>query len=248
MHIRHEAADWSQYKMNMREPHNELEPIEQEIAVVDAALQALVEAGVLPTSDYEKDLFLAFRNAVKENFEIPWTAISPRVQRLIWAVNAIHQPQNLIAVGVFCGFTFISNAGAAIGPGAAFDADRVIGIEINEDDAALAQRNVSSIDPTGKGQVLAVDGVQWLRDDPEPVDLLYLDATAPGEEGKSLYLRLLQAALPRMKSGSLVLAHNSQNAADSLQEYLQTVRDPAQFGAGINCVLDDQGLEVSSVK
>jgi len=46
-----------------------------------------------------------------EQFEVPWTAISPRVQRLIWAINAIRRPANMIAAGVFCGNTFIFNAG-----------------------------------------------------------------------------------------------------------------------------------------
>ncbi len=33
--------------------------------------------------------FFALRKAMCQSFDIPWTAISPRLQRLIYAVNAI---------------------------------------------------------------------------------------------------------------------------------------------------------------
>jgi hypothetical protein len=48
-----------------------------------------------------------------------------------------------------------------------------------------------------------------------------------------------------MAAGSLVLAHNSVNAAEKLSGYLEFVRDPAHFRAGVNCVIDPEGLEVS---
>ena len=111
------ADDWQAYRMDYGNPHERVEPIEQEIAIVDAALAELVDAGVLPHADYPADKMLAHRQGVAEAFEIPWTAITHRQQRLIYAINAIIQPRNMIAAGVFCGNTFISNAGAGVGPG-----------------------------------------------------------------------------------------------------------------------------------
>ena len=133
-----QADDAFEYRMAWDDPHRELEPLERETAVVDAALEALVEAGVLPHTNYDTEKMLAHRRAVRENFEIPWTAISPRMQRFLFALNAIAQPKTVVAVGIFCGNTFISNAGAAAGPGRCYDAERLIGIEIDENHADFA--------------------------------------------------------------------------------------------------------------
>jgi predicted O-methyltransferase YrrM len=167
------------------------------------------------------------------------------MQRLLYAINAITRPATMIGVGVFCGNTFISNAGAAVGPGACYEAERLVGIEINPDEADRARRNVASIDPKGKAEVVAADGVQWLADLGGTVDLLYLDADGGEGRGKAIYLDIVQASLHAMRPGTLVLAHNSVNSADKLSNYLKYVRDCANFRESVNMVVDDQGLEVS---
>ena len=244
----YEPEGWQQYEMSWYDPHQQLEPQAHESAIVDDGLAVLVKAGVLPHRHYDADKMLAHRQAVRERFDIPWTAISPRMQRLLYAINAIAQPQVMVAVGIFCGNTFISNAGAAIGPGACYAAKRVIGIEIRPQEAARARRNVETIhsnDASGPtAEILATDGISWLQNTEEPIDLLYLDADSP-QGTKSIYLELFQAGLHVLRPGSLVLAHNSVNAAHSMADYLAHVRDPAHFRESVNMIVDDQGLEVS---
>ena len=239
------TEDWQSYRMNYCEPHRQLEPAEQEIAAVDEALEALQREGILPHTDYDREKFLAHRAAVAEQFEIPWTGISPRVQRLIWAINAIRRPANMIAAGVFCGNTFISNAGAAVGPGACYQAKQCLGVEIKPAEAERAERNVRRIDPTGTARVVAADAIDVARDFPEPIDLLYLDADGDKERGKGIYLDILRACYDRLPVGAIVLAHNSVNAAKRLEHYLAFVRDETNFRASVNVVLDPEGLEVS---
>ncbi|NLF40549.1 hypothetical protein GX586_13980 [bacterium] len=241
---RFEASDWQTYKMDFQHPHREIEPVEREIAIVDKALDALISAGILPHKEYDHERFRAHRAAVRDLFEIPWTAITPRLQRVLYAINAITQPRVMVATGIFCGNTYISNAGAAIGPGACYTASRLVGIEIKPDEAARARRNVARVDPTGVGEIVAMDGVAWLRDCTEEIDLLYLDANGAGK-GKSIYLDMVQAALHSLRPGSIVLAHNSQNDSGTLADYLAFMRDPKQFRESVNVVVDDQGLEVS---
>lgn len=240
-----QAKDALEYKMKWKDPHRELEAAEREIKTVNDALDALVEARILPHSDYDFEKMLAHRRAVAENFEIPWTAITPRMQRFLFALNAIAQPGTVVAVGIFCGNTFISNAGAAAGPGRCYDAQRLVGIEIDEKEADRARRNVSKIDPEGRCEIIAADGIPWLHDFDGTIDLLYLDADGPPGKGKGIYLDLLEAGLHALRPGSLVLAHNSHNSAESLKEYLAFVREPSNFRESVNVVIDDQGLEVS---
>jgi len=240
-----QAADWDEYRMDYHDPFREIEPPGAEISTVDAALKALNQAGVIPHTSYDQEKFLAHRAAVRDNFEIPWTAITPRMHRLIYAINAIVRPTNMIACGVFCGNTFISNAGAGVGPGAVYTAKNLIGVEIKPEEAERAERNVRGIDPTGVARIVAADAVDFVRDFPEPINLLYLDADGAGGRGKGVYLDILEACLDRIPPGGVVLAHNSVNAADRLKHYLAFVRDESNFRASVNIILDPEGLEVS---
>lgn len=240
-----QSTDWNEYRMDIRDPFRELEPLGEEISTVDAVLKTLHQAGVIPHTSYDQERFLAHIAAVRDNFEIPWTAITPRMHRLIYAINAITRPANMVASGVFCGNTFISNAGAAVGPGAVHTARNLIGIEIKPEEAERAERNVRKLDPTGVARIIAADAVEYVRDFPEPINLLYLDADGAGGRGKGVYLDILEACLDRMPPGSLVLAHNSVNAAERLQYYLSFVRDEANFRASVNVIPDPEGLEVS---
>jgi predicted O-methyltransferase YrrM len=237
--------DWDSYRMDYAHPHRAVEPLEREVQVVGAALQTLQEAGALPHTRYDEQKMLAHRRAVAELFEIPWTAITPRMQRLLYAINAIVQPCNMVAAGVFCGNTFISNAGAAVGPGACYTAEALIGLEIVEAEAARAERNVRRIDPTGVARVVAADAVQVAAEFNEPLQLLYLDADGAGGRGKGVYLDILEACYDRIPPGGLVLAHNSVNCAERLKWYLEYVRDGAHFRGSVNVIFDVEGLEVS---
>jgi len=241
----HRSDDWDRYKMEYKNPHKELEPQEKEIAVVDAALRVLQESGVLPHTRYDHAKFLAHRKAVRELFEIPWTAISPRVQRLLYAINAIVQPPYMIAAGVFCGNTFISNAGAGVGPGACYTAKVLVGIEIKPAEAERGERNVRRIDPTGVARIVAADALAVVKDWRDPIQLLYLDADGSGTKGKGIYLDILEAGYDRMPPGAVILAHNSVNSAHKLKDYFACVRDPQKFRASVNVILDPEGLEVS---
>jgi len=243
----HEAPDWRTYRMDVRRPFAALEPLEQEIARVDAALSALVAAGVLPHARYDRERFARHRAEVAAAFDIPWTAITPRMHRLLYAINSIQQPRTLVAVGIFCGFTFIANAGAGLGAGACYAAERLLGIEIDPGEATRAARNVAAVDGDGRARILPADGVAALRELTGTLDLLYLDANGGGEQGKSIYLDMLAAARHALVAGSLVLAHNSLNCAAALADYLATVRDPANCRQSVNVCIDGEGLEVSLI-
>jgi predicted O-methyltransferase YrrM len=239
------TEDWDSYRMSYADPHRPLESEEQEVEVVDGALRELVDAGALPHSDYDHGKFLAHRAAVAELFDIPWTAITPRMQRLLYAISAVAQPRNMIAAGVFCGNTFISNAGAAVGPGACYTAEALIGVEIVAEEAQRAERNVRRIDSTGVARVVVADAVDVAAGFDGPLHLLYLDADGTGGRGKDIYLDILKACIDRVPQGGLVLAHNSVNCARRLEGYLSFVRDATNFRSSVNIIFDTEGLEVS---
>jgi len=167
------------------------------------------------------------------------------MQRLIYAVNAIKKPNNMIAAGVFCGNTFISNAGAGVGPGADYTAENLIGVEIKPEEAERAERNVRKLDPTGVARVVAEDAIDTVNNFDGEINLLYLDADGDKGRGKGIYLEILQAAYDKMPKGSVVLAHNSVNSGERLEKYLGFVRDIKNMSGSVNVIFDPEGLEVS---
>lgn len=241
----HEALNWQQYSMDYGHPHEELEPIEKEITVVAEALTVLHESGILPTTEYDHDKMLAHRRLIRDTFDIPWTAISPRMQRLLYAITATTRPRALIAAGIFCGNTFISCAGAAVGAGACYRPERLVGVEIDPGRAEMARRNLAAIDPDGVTEILCEDAVKTATEFEGKIDLLYLDADGGPEQGKGIYLDILEAAYDRVPSGGIVLAHNSANCTRRLRQYLAFVRDPAHMRESVNVIIDPEGLEVS---
>jgi predicted O-methyltransferase YrrM len=249
------SEDWNTYRMMYNDPHRTLEPLESEVAIVNAALNVLNDFRVLPHTRYDHAKMMAHRQAVRKLFDIPWTAITPRMQRLLYAINAIVQPKNMIAAGVFCGNTFISNAGAAVGPGACYTAKHLIGVEVKPEEAERAERNVRRIDSTGVACVVPEDAIQTISHFSEQIDLLYIDADDE-RKGKGIYLDILEAAYEKMPHGGVVLAHNSvtfwdnvsqqpRESAEQLKLYLEFVRNPAYFHASVNVIFDIDGLEVS---
>jgi predicted O-methyltransferase YrrM len=156
------------------------------------------------------------------------------MERLLYAIGAIRRPHVVVAVGVFCGNTLVWNVGAAAGPGKCYDADRLIGVEINPDSAELARRNFGRLG-TPNVEVLCEDGHDTLARLEPPIDLLYLDASGdardpdPRRRWKSIYSTLLDVAYGKLAPGALVLAHDTSPAwfARDAGHYLAAVRDSA---------------------
>jgi len=234
-----------QYIMNGRKPFEELEPLEHETAIVDQALGELVRAGMLPGAGYDRELMLAHRSSIRACCEVPSTAVTPRMERLLYAICDIARPKRVVAAGVYCGYTFLSAIGAAVGPGRTYVAEELVGLDIDAEMAEVAERNVRRIDPTGTARIVVQDARDYVAAGSEPIDLLYLDADVAGKN-KDLNLGILRASWNRLRPGGLVLLHDSVMPlfVDQLSGYLSFVRG-ARFDGSVNIVFDNFGLEVS---
>ncbi|MCP4177538.1 MAG: hypothetical protein GY756_07210 [bacterium] len=248
MSIEYYADDWKRHKMDSNtKPFYKFEDGKNEINEINKALSFLVEQNFLRHNKYDKNLFYLHRKEVKTNFIIPWTGISNRMHRLIYSINAISQPKYIVAVGVFCGYTFICNAGASIGNGTCYKSKETIGLEIDETLACSAKMNIDKIDKHKFTKIIAADGIEWFKTYNKKIDLLYIDAT--GEDGnKSLYLDILKSAYHLLDKNSIVLAHNSVNGGEYLKEYLEFVRNEKYFQKSINLIIDEAGLELTRGK
>jgi len=202
--------------------------------------------------EFNEERFSALRNAVRENFNIPWTSITQPMERLLYSISAVNQPCSIVAIGIFCGNTLIWNVGSACGPGKCYPAEHLVGVEIKPEPAALARENLENIGIVDEVEVLDEDGHDVLDRIDYPIELLYLDANGalPGTDGpntKKVYLSLLQRAYDKMPSGALVVAHDTMPEwfVRDAGIYLDFVRDKEHFQASVSVEPDRVGIEVS---
>jgi len=229
------------------------DPLLDEAENIDKSIAQMRELGVLTGSgECNHTLFENLRSAVKEHFEVPWTSITPPMERMLYSIAAVNQPRNIVAIGIFCGNTLIWNIGAACGPGGCYSANRLVGVEVENESAVLARTNLERLGVLNSVELLDEDGHETLDKADYPIDLLYLDANGPlpgttGPSTKMIYLTLLQRAYDKMPPGSLVVAHDTlpewfvRNAG----EYLDFVRNPAHFRESVSVEPDKVGIEVS---
>ncbi|OHB73891.1 MAG: hypothetical protein A2Z25_10035 [Planctomycetes bacterium RBG_16_55_9] len=89
--------------------------------------------------------------------------------------------------------------------------------EIDPLRAALAKENFRQAGVDKLVTLIVGDAHKKVTELKEPIDILFIDAD------KSGYLDYLNKLLPLVRPGGLILAHNTTNVADQMQDYLKAV-------------------------
>lgn len=143
-----------------------------------------------------------------------------------------HQPCTVVEVGVMVGYATIHIANV-LGDGC-----KVIGIEITQELARRAQQNVTDAGLSEKVDIRRGDASELLKTMPAPVDFVVLDAS------KSLFMNHLRMLEPKLRAGSVVVAHISGEHKGAMTKYLEYVRNDGRY-ASTHHMFGDDGWEVS---
>ena len=234
----------------------------QESRIVDSALELLKREGhVSVSADYDRTAVDAHRVLLKE-FEGSWTSLSPTMERLMYMLTSVKRPAHLLELGSFWGYTLGWFAGPCIGLDRAYDAERIIGIDVDADMVEKARANFRKLENVGEVELIAEDARTALDRIEGPFDFVYLEAKyenraiaagqASGENDplgpvSGLYLILLKQLYDRLPEGAWVMAHDNLDwtARKELAPYLEFVRDKAHFRESICFDIDDCGMELS---
>ncbi len=234
-----------------------------ESRIVDSALELLKREGHVPVSaDYDRLAVDSHRADLKEKFEGPWTSLSPTMERLIYMLTSVKRPAHLLELGSFWGYTLAWFAGPCIGPNRAYEAERIIGIDVDADMVKKARANFEKLERAAAVELIAEDARAALDRIEGPLDFVYLEAKyenrqiaaaeASGENDplgpvSGLYLILLKQIYDRLPEGAWVMAHDNLDwtAKKELAPYLAFVRDKAHFSESICFDIDDCGMELS---
>ncbi len=113
--------------------------------------------------------------------------------------------------------------------------------EIDAGRAALARENFKRAGVDGRVTLIEGDAHENVTKIKEPIDILFLDADKPG------YIDYLNKLLPKVRSGGLILAHNTTNLGSSMQDYLKAVTTNTELET-IFVHQHDQGIGVTLKK
>jgi caffeoyl-CoA O-methyltransferase len=128
-----------------------------------------------------------------------------------------HNVQRALEVGTSTGYSAIWIALALRETGG-----KLITIEIDEGRHQTAKENLRAVGLDGIVECRLGDALQEIPKVEGPLDMVFLDAV------KEDYLKYLELALPKMRKGGLVVAHNVRSHPNQMRDFLQRIQtDPA---------------------
>jgi protein-L-isoaspartate O-methyltransferase len=234
-----------------------------ETEIVDDALAFLKAEGLVDgRADCDRLAVESHRALLKSSFEGTWTTLSPTMERLMYMLTSVRRPAHLLELGCFWGYTLGWFAGPCVGPDRAFEAERIIGVDVDADMIDKARANFARIPNAERVELVGEDARTALDRIDGPFDFVYLEAKyenrqiaaakASGEDDplgpvSGLYLILLRKIYDRLPDGAWVMAHDNLDwtAAKEMAPYLSFVRDTSHFSHSVCFDIDDCGIELS---
>ncbi|HTM68331.1 MAG TPA: class I SAM-dependent methyltransferase [Candidatus Binatia bacterium] len=171
------------------------------------------------------------REAKSEYLPIIGPAQGDELERLVRE----RDPRLAVEVGVMTGYATIRIARNLSEGG------RLVGIEISEEMARRAEKNVERAGLAAKCDIRRGDAHDELGKLEGEVDLAFLDA----EKGQ--YLNYLHKLEPRLAPGAIVIAAGASASSERLQKYFDHVRLSGRYES-THFDVEDDGMEVSRFK
>jgi predicted O-methyltransferase YrrM len=144
--------------------------------------------------------------------------ITPETGRLLWVLVRLARATRLLEIGTSNGFSTIWLADAARATGG-----RVVTLEANPDKIASARENLSRAGLADRVDIRAGRAIETLAELAGPFDVVFLDADRPS------YLLYLDAVLPKLAVGGVLVADNVTLHRTELEGYLARVRSHPQL-------------------
>jgi len=218
-----------------------------EIETVDSIAEFLkIKDLVHSDRSYNKELFLKLRKEVKTKFNVPWTSISPVMERLLFMLSSFKKPKYIFAAGIFCGNTLIWNAAPGLMESSDNPDTKILAVDIDKKAIELAENNFNSLDFNAGVNLVCEDALIAAEKIDHKLDYVYLDADCK-ERGKKIYLDILKILYPKIKKNGWVLAHDTTEWCfqEDFIKYKTFVRNKNNFTESVSFDIDPYGLELS---
>jgi len=158
--------------------------------------------------------------------------IGPRKGRVLADLVRRNRPKRILEVGTLIGYSAITMC-KELG----FDAEMVT-IEIDDQEAEIARRNIEEAEIKPEVKVIAGDALEIIPRLEGEFDMVFIDAA------KNEYLDYLRLVEDKIHEGSLIIADNVGPRAYATGDYLGYVRRSGRYESRFVPVGGD-GMEVS---
>ena len=214
--------------------------------IIDDIIDFLKRENIVQkNADYNKEIFIQFRKEIKAKFIGSWTSFTPAMERFVYMLVSLKQPEKSIEFGCFWGNTLAWFAGPGIGKNKIYESKIVYGIDRNTEMIKKAKENFSKISNSNHIQIIEQDVLIAADQLEGPFDMIYLEAKNP--EQPELYLQILKEIYDKLPKGAWVIAHDttSKHMQNDFVEYLKWVRNKDNFSESISFDIDSYGMELS---
>lgn len=196
-----------------------------------------------------EDKLVEIKQYAKENY-VP--ILQDASLKLIETILEIRKPKTMLEIGTAIGYSALCFSKHLSEDGS------ILTVELNEETANIARKNISDL---GKSDVITVetsDGEEKMQElvaQGKIFDVIFIDAA------KGQYMKYLELALKLSKSGTVIIAdnvlfkgrvlgdyneHKHRTAVTRLREYIKSVTENPALQS---CVLDvGDGVAISVVK
>ncbi len=242
------VQDWrnSELTAPAASPENaaEMDELAEEI------LSRLSAAGLLPAADrhFATESFEQLDRLVQAGFLVPHTTMTALARRILFGIATAVRPGTSMVLGSFVGYAAVWLFGPALLAEPLFRPRHLIACDIFPPAIEQARENFSVFEAGSSVDWRIENAADLLTGYSGTIDLLYIDVDSE-QDGKTAYSVLLEKAMPHLRPGSLVLAHDVIHPfyrAD-VGPYLKAVKDRGRFQKTATLEIDPCGLEVTLV-
>ncbi|HEX8206217.1 MAG TPA: O-methyltransferase [Solirubrobacteraceae bacterium] len=162
----------------------------------------------------EESYLRALREETEESLSSPQMLSGPVVGRLLEFLVWSLQPQLILEIGTYSGYSALSMA-RALPPGG-----RIITLEADPERATFARRH---IERHGRISVREGDALQSIASLDGPFDMVFIDANKDG------YVDYYEAVLPKLAPRGLIVADNTLGLdMEGIPEFNEHVRNDSR--------------------
>jgi len=146
-------------------------------------------------------------------------SIGPIKGKIISSVIQDYRPKNILEIGTLHGYSSILMGGLLLDD----NIGKVITIEIDKENVKIARKNIEDAALAYKVNVLSGSALEIVPKLCENFDMVFLDAT------KQEYLKYLKLVEKNLKKNAVVVADNVGIFEESLNDYLEYVRNSGRY-------------------
>ncbi|WP_287583027.1 O-methyltransferase [Candidatus Borrarchaeum sp.] len=159
--------------------------------------------------------------------------VGPEKGRVLMDVLREIKPKRVLEIGALIGYSTILMAKELESEA------RITTIEIDEDEAKIAEENIKKARIKPKIDVIVGDALKILPKLEGEFDLVFIDAA------KREYIKYLKLIEDKLHKRSVLVADNAGSFAESMKEYLNYVRSSKKYSSKFVPVGND-GLEITT--